>query len=59
MLLVSDASSSVEGGRFVTLTWEDDMEVHALRKRGWSIPAIPAMTANTVRMYLTGDQKPD
>ena len=24
------------------LTWEDDLEVHALRKRGWSISAMTA-----------------
>ena len=26
--------------RFLMLTWEDDMEVHALRRKGWSIAAI-------------------
>ena len=26
------------------LTWEDDVEVHALRKRGWSISAIARHT---------------
>jgi transposase len=43
------------------LTWEDDMEVHALRKRGWSISAIARHTGydrKTVRKYLAGDQKP-
>lgn len=26
------------------LTWEDDVEVHALRKRGWTIAAIARHT---------------
>ena len=40
------------------LTWEDDVEVHALRKRGWSISAIARHTGHdrkTVRKYLAGD----
>jgi transposase len=43
------------------LTWEDDLEVHALRKRGWSISAIARHTGHdrkTVRKYLAGDQTP-
>lgn len=43
------------------LTWEDDMEVHALGKRGWSISAIARHTGHdrkTVRKYLAGDQEP-
>jgi transposase len=43
------------------LTWEDDLEVHALRKRGWSIAAIARHTGldrKTVRKYLAGDGKP-
>jgi len=43
------------------LTWEDDVEVHALRKRGWSISAIARHTGfdrKTVRKYLAGDGKP-
>jgi transposase len=28
------------------LTWEDDVEVHALRKRGWSISAIARHTGH-------------
>ncbi len=43
------------------LTWEDDLELHALRKRGWTITAI-ANHANldrkTVRKYLAGDGTP-
>lgn len=43
------------------LTWENDMEVHALRKRGWSISAIALHTGHdrkTVRKYLAGDATP-
>jgi hypothetical protein len=43
------------------LTWEDDLEVHALRKRGWSISAIARHTGHdrkTVRKYLAGDAEP-
>jgi transposase len=43
------------------LTWEDDVEVHALRKRGWSISAIARHTGHdrkTVRKYLAGEQQP-
>jgi hypothetical protein len=43
------------------LTWEDDVEVHALRKRGWSISAIARHTGfdrKTVRKYLAGDGTP-
>ena len=43
------------------LTWEDDAEVHALRKRGWSISAIARHTGHdrkTVRKHLADEQKP-
>lgn len=43
------------------LTWEDDVEVRALRRRGWSISAIARHTGfdrKTVRKYLAGDGKP-
>ena len=42
------------------LTWEDDVEVHALRKRGWSISAIARHTGHdrkTVRKYLAGERQ--
>jgi transposase len=42
-------------------TWEDDVEVHALRKRGWSISAIARHTRRdrkTVRAYLSGERTP-
>ncbi|MBN0974204.1 MULTISPECIES: DDE-type integrase/transposase/recombinase [unclassified Gordonia (in: high G+C Gram-positive bacteria)] len=43
------------------LTWEDDVEVHALRKRGWSISAIARHTGHdrkTIRAYLNGVRTP-
>ena len=43
------------------LTWEDDVEVHALHKRGWTISAIARHTGfdrKTVRKYLAGDGEP-
>ena len=43
------------------LTWEDDVEVHALHKRGWTISAIARHTGfdrKTVRKYLAGDGTP-
>jgi len=43
------------------LTWEDDVEVHALRKRGWTIAAIARHTGfdrKTVRDYLSGKRTP-
>ena len=43
------------------LTWEDDVEVDALRKRGWTISAIARHTGfdrKTVRKYLDGDGQP-
>lgn len=41
------------------LTQEDDVEIHALAKRGWSIAAIARHTGRdrkTVRAYLNGEQ---
>ena len=43
------------------LTWEDDLEVHALHKHGWSISAIARHTGRnrrTVRNYLNGVTTP-
>ncbi len=43
------------------LTWEDDLEIHALRKQGWTISAIARHTKNnrrTVRNYLNGVTAP-
>ncbi len=43
------------------LTWEDDVEVHALRTRGWSISAIARHTGHdrkTIRAYLNGVRAP-
>ncbi len=43
------------------LTREEDVEVHSLAKRGWSISAIARHTGRdrkTVRAYLNGDREP-
>jgi transposase len=43
------------------LTWEDDVEVHALRKRGWTISAIARHTGRdrkTIAGYLSGKRTP-
>ena len=43
------------------LTWEDDVEIHALHQRGWTISAIARHTGRdrkTVRAYLTGRRSP-
>lgn len=43
------------------LTWEDDVEVHALRRRGWTIAAIARHTGRdrkTIRDYLSGKRSP-
>ena len=43
------------------LTWEDDLEIHALHRRGWSISAIARHTKTnrrTVRNYLNGVTTP-
>ncbi|MDT5150433.1 MAG: hypothetical protein QOI01_2166 [Mycobacterium sp.] len=43
------------------LTWEDDVEIHALHKRGWTISAIARHTGKnrrTIRNYLSGVTTP-
>lgn len=43
------------------LTWRDDVEIHALHKRGWSIAAIARHVdrdRKTVRAYLNGERAP-
>ncbi|KOS56700.1 Mu transposase domain-containing protein [Rhodococcus rhodochrous] len=43
------------------LTWEDDVEVHALRNRGWTISAIARHTGRdrkTIRAYLNNERTP-
>jgi transposase len=42
------------------LTQEEDVEIHALKKQGWSISAIARHTGRdrkTVRAYLTGERE--
>ena len=41
------------------LTQEDDVDAHALRKRGWTITAIAAHLGHdrkTIRAYLNGER---
>ena len=41
------------------LTWEDDVDIHALHRQGWTISAIARHTGRdrkTVRAYLTGQR---
>ena len=43
------------------LTWGESVEVHALRKRGWSVSAIARhldRDRKTVRAYLNGEREP-
>src|SRR6266542_406931 len=43
------------------LTWGDDVEVHALRERGWSIAAIARhldRDPKTIRAYVRGERTP-
>ncbi len=43
------------------LSWGDDLEIHALHERGWTISAIARHTGfdrKTVRAYLTGKRQP-
>ncbi len=43
------------------LTWEEDVEIHALHKRGWTISAIARHTGRnrrTIRTYLNGTTTP-
>jgi len=43
------------------LTQEEDMEIHALRKQGWSIAAIARHAGRdrkTIRAYLSGESEP-
>ena len=43
------------------LTWEDDVDIHALHRQGWTISAIARHTGRdrkTVRAYLAGKRSP-
>ena len=43
------------------LSWEQDVEAHALRRQGWSISAIArhvGVDRKTVRAYLNGERTP-
>ena len=54
---VLEACDLVEEGPWGMLTQEDDVEIHALAARGWSVSAISRHTGRdrkTVRKYLAG-----
>lgn len=41
------------------LTWEEDVDAHALRRQGWSISAIARHLGHdrkTIRAYLNGER---
>ena len=43
------------------LTWEEDIDAHALRRRGWTISAIArhlGRDRKTIRAYLAGERTP-
>ena len=43
------------------LTQEEDVEIHALRKQGWTISEIARHTGRdrkTIRAYLAGERQP-
>ena len=40
MLSVSDHTTATKGAPFSILTRDDDVDAHALRKRGWTVSAI-------------------
>ena len=43
------------------LTQEEDVEIHALHKRGWSVSEIARHTGRdrkTIRAYLSGEREP-
>ena len=43
------------------LTWEEDIDAHALRRRGWTISAIArhlGRDRKTIRAYLAGQRTP-
>jgi transposase len=55
---VLEACNLVEEGPWGMLTQEDDVEIHALAARGWSVAAISRHTGRdrkTIRKYLAGD----
>ena len=58
MVAGAEACNLVEEGPWGMLTQEDDVEIHALAARGWSVSAISRHTGRdrkTIRRYLAGD----
>jgi transposase len=58
MVAGAEACNLVEEGPWGMLTQEDDVEIHALAARGWSVSAISRHTGRdrkTIRRYLAGE----
>ena len=61
MLVVSDHTPAFEGGPFLMLSEEDDVDIHALKRQGMTISEIARRTDHdrkTIRAYLNGDRRP-
>src|ERR1700754_2181683 len=57
MVAGAEACFLIEKGPWGMLTREDDVEIHALAARGWSVSAISRHTGRdrkTIRKYLAG-----
>src|SRR3954447_23163549 len=58
MVTGAQACNLIEKGPWGMLTQEDDVEIHALAARGWSLSAISSHTGRdrkTVRRHLVGE----
>lgn len=61
MLVVSDHTPAFEGGPFLMLSEEDDVDIHASKRQGMTISEIARRTDHdrkTIRAYLNGDRRP-
>ena len=61
MLVVSDHTPAFEGGPFLMLSEEDDVDIHALKRQGMTISEIARRTNHdrkTIRAYLSGQRTP-
>jgi transposase len=63
MLVVTTPNQRFQSkeARLLMLTWEEDVEITALRKKGWTISQIARHTGRdrkTVRAYLAGERSP-
>ena len=59
MLSVSDHTTASKGAPVSMLTREDDVDAHALHRRGWTVSAIARHLGHdrkTIRAYLSGER---